>query len=134
MKRRLPLVLLPLCLALTCVSASAFAASVAFVEPLDGATVGKTFSVRFALDGMALKPAGELSATSGHHHLIIDGAPVASGETVPFDDHHIHFGMGQTEASVSLAPGLHRLTLQFADGAHQSFGAVMSNSINVRVK
>lgn len=123
-----------LLLSLTGMSASAFAASVSFIEPLDGATVGKTFSVRFAVDGMAVKPAGELSATTGHHHLVIDGGPVAAGEVVAFDAHHIHFGKGQTEATVSLAPGVHRLTLQFADGAHQSFGESMSNTITVHVK
>lgn len=124
----------PLWLVLACGSASAFAASVSFIEPLDGATVGKTFSVRFAVDGMEVKPAGELSAASGHHHLIIDGRPVAGGEVVPFDDHHIHFGNGQVDATVSLAPGIHRLTLQFANGAHQSFGVAMSNTITVHVK
>jgi hypothetical protein len=134
MKCRLSRVRFALSLVLACCSAQAFAASVSFIEPTDGATVEKSFSVRFAVDGMEVKPAGELSTTSGHHHLVIDGAPVAVGEVVPFDDHHIHFGKGQTEATVTLPPGVHRLTLQFANGAHQSFGEAMSKTITVHVK
>ncbi len=134
MKCRLSSLLLPLWLMLGAVSSTAFAASVSFIEPQDGATVGKTFSVKFAVDGMEVKPAGELSAASGHHHLIVGGGPVAAGEVVPFDDHHIHFGKGQTEATVTLQPGTYRLTLQFANGAHQSYGEALSNSITVQVK
>ena len=131
MKRYLSLLLL---LPLWLLAASAFAASVSFVEPQDGAIVAKTFAVKFAVDGMEVKPAGELSATSGHHHLIINGAPISAGEVVPFDDRHIHFGKGQTEATVTLAPGTYRLTLQFANGAHQSYGEALSKTITVTVE
>ena len=136
MKRQLILLLLPLWLAgaLTVVPTLAAAASVSFAEPLNGATVSKTFAVKFAVDGMEVKPAGELSATSGHHHLIISDGPIAAGEVVPFDDRHIHFGKGQSEAMVTLAPGTYRLTLQFANGAHQSYGEAMSNTITINVK
>ena len=130
MKRLLVLVLFPLWL----FCSSAIAASVSFIEPQDGAIVGKTFAVKFAVDGMEVKPAGELSATSGHHHLIIGGGPVVAGEVVPFDDSHIHFGKGQTEATVALAPGSYRLTLQFANGAHQSYGESLSKTITITVK
>ena len=130
MKRLLVLGLFPLWL----FGSSAIAASVSFIEPQDGAIVGKTFAVKFAVDGMEVKPAGELSATSGHHHLIIGGGPVVAGEVVPFDDRHIHFGKGQTEATVGLAPGTYQLTLQFANGAHQSYGEALSNTITITVK
>ena len=132
MKRYRSLFLLPLCL--TGFTALAHAASVSFIEPADGAIVGRTFAVKFAVAGMEVKPAGELSATSGHHHLIIDGGSIATGEVVPFDETHIHFGKGQTEATVTLAPGTHRLTLQFADGAHQSYGSALSSTVTVIVK
>ena len=115
------------------ISSSAFAATVSFIEPADGARLGRTFAVKFAVTGMLVQPAGQLSAASGHHHLIIDGGPVATGEMVPFDERHVHFGNGQTEARVMLAPGTHRLTLQFSDGAHQSYGPELSNTITVTV-
>jgi hypothetical protein len=35
---------------------------------------------------------------------------------------------------VKLAPGVYKLTAQFANGAHQSYGAGMSNTITVTVR
>jgi hypothetical protein len=113
---------------------AASAQSVSFAEPDDGATVKSPFKVKFAVDGMEVKPAGALVANSGHHHLVINGGPIKEGESVPFDDKHLHFGKGQTETEVKLPPGEYTLTMQFANGAHQSYGASMSKSIKVTVK
>ncbi|MDC8758508.1 DUF4399 domain-containing protein [Janthinobacterium fluminis] len=117
-----------------CVAASAFAQSVAFVEPVNGATVSSPFKVKFAVNGMEVKPAGEMAANTGHHHLLINAEAIKEGESVPFNDTHLHFGKGQTETEVKLAPGVYTLTLQFANGAHQSYGAGLSNTIKVTVK
>lgn len=110
--------------------------SVSFVEPKDGATVAKTFKVKMKVYGMNIAKAGEKieDKTAGHHHLIIDGASVPPGQVVPTDPKHLHFGKGQTETEVTLPPGKHTLTLQFADGAHGSYGAPMSSTITVTVK
>ena len=107
---------------------------VAFVEPTDGAKVTGKFKVKFAVEGMKIHPAGELVPNTGHHHLIIDGGPIAAGTMVPMDDKHLHFGKGQTETEIELPPGEHRLTMQFADGAHVSYGEGMSASIRVVVE
>jgi len=117
-----------------CMAASALAQSVSFVEPIDGAVVGSTFKVKFAVDGMEVKPAGAILANSGHHHLLINAEPVKAGEAVPFDATHLHFGKGQTETEVTLPPGQYTLTMQFANGAHQSYGPEMSKTIHVTVK
>ncbi len=121
-------------LAMSGIASLALAQSVRFLEPADGATVGSPFKVRFAVDGMEVKPAGEMAANTGHHHLLINAEPLKAGESVPFDDQHLHFGKGQTEAEVKLAPGTYVLTMQFANGAHQSYGAPMSKSIKITVK
>lgn len=34
-----------------------------------------------------------------------------------FNSKRLHYGKGQTEAEVTLPPGEHKITLQFADGA-----------------
>ena len=116
-------------------SVTAFAQqSVAFVEPADGATVSSPFKVKFAVAGMDIKPAGDMTANTGHHHLLINAAPVKAGEVVPADETHIHFGKGQTETEVKLAPGTYKLSLQFANGLHQSYGPGMSKDITVTVK
>jgi hypothetical protein len=101
----------------------------------NGAAVPSTFKVEFGVDGLRLRPAGEdpLDHTSGYHHLIVDGRPVPPGQLVPFDDKDLHFGKGQTEAQVTLPPGRHTLTLQFADGAHRSYGPRWSATITVNV-
>lgn len=115
-------------------AASAFAQSVSFVEPADGATVSSPFKVKFAIKGMDVKPAGEMTAKTGHHHLLINMGPVKAGEMIPMDEKHLHFGKGQTETDVTLPPGQYTLTMQFANGAHQSYGPELSKSIQVTVK
>jgi hypothetical protein len=109
-------------------------ASVEFLEPKDGATVPKEFDVKFAVKGMMVHPAGVLINKTGHHHLIVDGKPGAPGEVVPADDTHLHFGKGQSETKLKLAPGKHTLTLNFADGSHRSYGPEMAKTITVTVK
>jgi hypothetical protein len=125
------------CLALALLAgcvALAPAPSVSLLEPANGATVGTTFKVRFGVQGMAVAPAGAIVKDSGHNHLLINRMPVAAGESVPIDESHRHFGAGQTEAMITLPPGQYKLTSQFANGAHQSYGAPMSSSIYVTVK
>ncbi|WP_175041781.1 DUF4399 domain-containing protein [Duganella vulcania] len=115
--------------------ASAYAQqSVSFVEPADGATVSSPFKVKFAVSGMDVKPAGDMTANTGHHHLLINAAPVKAGEVVPADEHHIHFGKGQTETEVKLPPGTYTLSMQFANGLHQSYGPGMAKDIKITVK
>jgi hypothetical protein len=106
-----------------------------FARLTEGAQIGTETQVSFALKGKDIKPAGEAvdEKTSGHHHLIIDGAAIAEGTVVPMDDKHLHFGKGQTSTMVKLTPGAHSLTLQFADGAHRSYGPSWSKTIKVTV-
>jgi hypothetical protein len=118
-----------------CVAASALAQqSVSFVEPANGAVVSSPFAVKFAVAGMEVMPAGDITANTGHHHLLINADPVKLGDVVPVDETHIHFGKGQTETEVKLPPGNYTLTMQFANGLHQSYGPAMSTSIKVTVK
>jgi hypothetical protein len=108
-------------------------AKVSFVAPADGATVQSPVKVTMGIEGMTVKPAGALEANTGHHHIIVDDAGVTKGTAVPADATHIHFGAGQTETELKLAPGKHTLTLQFADGLHRSYGPGMSTTITVTV-
>jgi hypothetical protein len=110
------------------------ASGVSFVEPADGATVSNPVHLKFAVSGMRVAPAGQLIEGAGHHHILIDGKPLPKGEVVPANDHAIHYGKGQTETELTLPPGDHTLTLQFADGAHRSYGPEWSQTIKVHVK
>lgn len=105
-----------------------------FVEPADGATVGTKFKVKFGVAGMEVKPAGDETPNSGHHHVLVNLDSITAGETIPFTEKHIHFGKGQTEAELTLTPGRYKLTMQFADKNHGSYGKAMSQTITVTVQ
>ena len=125
---------LSLSLALLFSAGATMAQSVDFVEPKNGDTVASTFTVRFAVEGMSVAPAGDATPGTGHHHLLIDTADIEANSVIPMDHKHRHFGKGQTETQITLPPGKHRLTMQFADGAHRSYGAKFRKSIEVTVK
>lgn len=110
-------------------------AKVYFVNLKNGQTVSSPFKVEMGVTDMTVVPAGEIKVGTGHHHLLIDtGDSTKTGETIPADEQHIHFGGGQTETEVKLPPGKHQLTLQFADGVHRSYGSQLAASITVTVK
>ena len=136
MRRRATLWILvaALCLTGCATTKSAPEKSVWFVAPKDGATVTSPFKVVFGIQGMAVEAAGQIKADSGHHHLLINLGPINAGEAIPVDDKHLHFGKAQTEAEVTLPPGQYKLTMQFANGAHVSYGPAMAATISVTVK
>lgn len=105
-----------------------------FLEPRNGEIVVSPFKVRFSVTGMKVSPAGDLTVNTGHHHLLINSQAIESGKVVPVDERHIHFGKGQTETVVTLPSGNYKLTLQFANGVHESYGEQMSRTIEVTVK
>lgn len=107
---------------------------VSIVEPKDGATVSSPFTVKFDVKGMKVGPAGDAQPGVGHHHLLINGEPVAKGEEIPFTRRHLHLNQGQTEAQVNLQPGTYKLTAQFGDGSHKSLGPGFSHTITVTVR
>ena len=99
-------------------SAAPTGARVYIISPQDGATVSSPVTVQFGLRGMGIAPAGVAMANTGHHHLLIDVDLPPIDQPVPADEHHLHFGKGQTETVVTLAPGKHRLQLLLADHLH----------------
>ena len=105
-----------------------------FITPENNATVNQEFKVVMGVKGMTIRPAGDMTENTGHHHLLINQPPITNGITIPNSPEHLHFGKGQMETIVKLTPGKHTLTLQFANGAHQSYGSKMRNSITVNVK
>jgi hypothetical protein len=109
-------------------------AQVFFISPKNGATVKPEFTAKFGVKGMKVSPAGAVVPGEGHYHIIVDSGPMKAGEVVPTDATHLHYGKGQTEAKLTLTPGPHTLTLQFADGAHRSYGEAVSQTIKINVK
>lgn len=111
-------------------------AKVYFIEPANGATVDKTFTVKFGLKGMGVAPAGVDAPATGHHHLLIDlNQEPAMNMPLPMTDNLKHFGKGQTETEVTLPPGKHTLQLLVGDKNHVPLDPpVISEKITVTVK
>ncbi len=113
-------------------------AKVYFINLKDGDTVTSPVTIRFGLSGMGIAPAGTQVPNTGHHHLFIDAPPLegdALNEAIPMDEHHMHFGKGQTEAVVTLPKGSHTLQLVLGDWSHIPHNPpVMSERITVNVE
>lgn len=113
-------------------------AQVYFIGIEDGATISGPVTVVFGLKGMGVAPAGTEKAGTGHHHLLID-TDLPTGEdldySVPSDENHRHFGGGQTEMVLELAPGTHTLQLLLADQNHIPHNPpVFSDKITITVE
>lgn len=110
-------------------------AVVYFISPADGATVSNPVTIRFGLKGMGVAPAGVRKKNTGHHHLIIDSKLETYDDPIPSDDQHKHFGGGQTETTMTLAPGKHTLQLILGDHNHIPHDKpVQSKVITITVK
>ena len=105
------------------------------ISPRDGATVKSPVRVQFGLKGMGVAPAGVKFENTGHHHLLVDGdAPADLSAPLPATDRILHFGKGQTEASVPLSPGKHTLQLLLGDQNHVPHNPpVISRKITITV-
>jgi hypothetical protein len=91
------------------------------ISPKNGAKVKSPVTVVFGLKGLGVAPAGVDKPKTGHHHLLIDADLPAGAELedpLPADEHHKHFGGGQTETTIELAPGKHTLQLVMGDMNH----------------
>ena len=108
-------------------------ARVFFKSPESGAKLTSPIKLQFGVSGMEIRPAGTDEKGTGHHHVLIDRGAFPMGEIIPADETHKHFGLGQTEAELVLTPGKHRLTMQFADFMHRSFGKQMASEIEITV-
>jgi hypothetical protein len=100
-----------------------------FLNIRDRDVITSPFRVIFGATGVGIAPAGVDEANTGHHHLLIDTAlPLDLSKPIPFSDKYVHFGNGQTEAILNLAPGYHTLQLLFADHAHKPLFKTESGS------
>lgn len=117
-------------------------ASLYFVGIEDGASLKNPVTLVFGLRGMGVAPAGIEKAGTGHHHLLINRPPLGEGPfgadefelALPEDDNHRHFGMGQTEVTLTLPPGTHTLQLVRGDHNHVPHAPpVVSDVITVTV-
>jgi hypothetical protein len=90
-----------------------------FTNLRDGASVESPFVARFGLSMRGIVPAGKTAGRAGHHHLLINQPlPLDFTKPLPFTEQYIHFGKGQMETVLTLAPGDYTLRLVLADDKH----------------
>eukprot|EP00241_Pyramimonas_parkeae_P012088 CAMPEP_0114253346 /NCGR_PEP_ID=MMETSP0058-20121206/16337_1 /TAXON_ID=36894 /ORGANISM="Pyramimonas parkeae, CCMP726" /LENGTH=188 /DNA_ID=CAMNT_0001367373 /DNA_START=71 /DNA_END=637 /DNA_ORIENTATION=- len=107
-----------------------------WLSPKDGETVQNPVKIKMGVKGLDVVPAAQGPVEgSGHHHILIDSKDnyVKAGEIIPFQEGVVHYGKGQTETELVLPPGKHKLTLQFANYQHKSYGKDYGNSITINV-
>ena len=118
-------------------------AKVYFINLEDGASVKSPLKIQFGLSGMGIAPAGVDAENTGHHHILLNRPALGEGEdgadefdyNLPADENHIHYGKGQTEATLELAPGKHTLQMVFGDKDHIPHNPpVVSEVITVTVE
>jgi hypothetical protein len=113
-------------------------AKVFFVEPKNGAEISGPIKVVMGVRGIEIAPAGTDKTDTGHHHILIDtDAPTGAKALAPLPayDNIKHFGKGQTETALTLAPGKHTLQLIVGDGNHIPYDpALASEKITITVK
>ena len=106
------------------------------VSPRDGEKVKGPVTVVFGLKGMGVAPAGIKFDGTGHHHLLVDSDPPADlSRPLPANEKTLHFGKGQTETTLTLAPGKHTLQLVLGDYLHIPHEpAVISKKVTIVVE
>jgi hypothetical protein len=111
-------------------------AKIYIISPKNGDVVKGPVKVMFGLSGMGVAPAGVDKANTGHHHLLIDvNDPPAMDKPIPKDAQHVHFGGGQTQTVLTLAPGKHTLQLLLGDKGHIPHSPpVMSEKVTITVE
>lgn len=111
------------------------AARIFFTTPENGATVANPVKVQMGAENFSVEAAGEIKPGAGHLHILVDADCIEAGNVIPKDETHLHYGQGQIEAELELAPGEHTLCLQAADGAHFALpGDGMTQIISLTVQ
>ncbi len=92
-----------------------------FTNLKPGDSIETPFVLKFGLSGgWGLAPiAKPLGGKSGHHHLLVNrDLPLDFKAALPFNEQYIHFGKGQMETVLTLAPGSYTLRMLLADDKH----------------
>jgi hypothetical protein len=107
-------------------------AVVTFVSPKNGDSVSNPITIEPNVVRAEIAPAAESASGQGHYHVMIDTACLPSGNVIPKDGQHLHFGDGSTTLVLpDLTPGEHELCLQLGNGQHEAFGAASTITVTV---
>ena len=105
-------------------------------SPQDGQRLSSPVTLSFGSSGVEISPAGIERNNSGPHHLLINLQTLpAMDMPLPANAQVIHFGKGQTQATIELEPGVHSLQLLLGNHLHVPHARpVMSDKITITVE
>jgi hypothetical protein len=107
---------------------------VSFKYLTDGAEVESPFTVHMQAENLVVEPATSgVTDGHGHFHIIVNSPMPPPTGPIPVDPQHIHYGQGQTEATLDLPEGEHTLLLQFAKGDHVPYDPQIVQQMRVTV-
>ncbi len=100
----------------------------------DGDTVTSPLTVTMKAENLVVEPAAAgIRDGYGHFHILVNVPPPEAPQAIPFDEQHIHYGAGDTIATLELPPGDHTLVLQFATGDHVPYDPQIKQTVRVTV-
>ena len=109
-------------------------ASTFIISPENGEQVQSSVRIEFGINNFKIRPVGQDIHKSGHYHLLIDPvSELSMNDPIPYDEHHRHFDLGETEVVLSLSTGKHSLQLVVADEEHEPFEQLVSEIIVIKV-
>ncbi len=108
--------------------------SVELVTPTNNSVWHGAVTLKMAANDFMIEPAGEVHPDAGHFHVIADHGCVATGQAIPKDADHVHFGKAQMDGKIYLEPGKHTLCLQVGDGAHMALPITDTVTVTVALK
>lgn len=100
----------------------------------DGSNVESPFRVEMKAENLIVEPATlGVNQGHGHFHILINAPMTPTGQVIPKDGQHIHYGQGQTEDILDLPVGQHTLILQFATGDHIPYDPQITQRVQINV-
>lgn len=111
--------------------------TVTILEPSDGATVdGPDLRVVLEIGGLEIRPAGDMTPHSGHHHIYLDHDLTDPTEPIPaIPGQVIHMGDGSSEYLFEgVEPGEHRIIAVVGDHIHMPIQPWVVDTVFVTVR
>ena len=111
--------------------------TVTILEPADGVTVdGPDLRVVLGIGGMEIRPAGDMTPNSGHHHLYLDHDLTDPTEPIPaIPGQVIHMGDGSSEyVFEGVEPGEHRIIAVVGNYIHLPLQPWVVDTVYVTVR
>jgi hypothetical protein len=111
--------------------------TVRILEPADGVTVdGPDLRVVLAIGGMEIRPAGDMTPNSGHHHLYLDHDLTDPTEPIPaIPGQVIHMGDGSSEyVFEGVEAGEHRIIAVVGNHVHVPLQPWVVDTVYVTVR